>query len=316
MKYSIIIPVYNVEKYLRKCLDSILKQTFKNYEVILIDDGSKDTSIQIINEYIDKIPEKFKGFFFEKNKGQSAVRNFGITKATGDYLFFIDSDDYIDEQLLEEINNKLLENPELEILKIAKRGIDERTGKILNQNNFRLNTNVTGKEAFLRFRKNKIGIDTPWTYIIRKDYWVKNNFKFSEGRIMEDFGLMPLVLIMASSVNAIDYPFYNHVKRENSTITKIDYESTVKKAFDVLHHYDFLFNSIQNLYKKDDNIKREFIQYISDKVFGYLKQLEGEELSKYMERIKEKHLISNLKVYSLKSLLKIILYKYYMFYYK
>lgn len=316
MKYSIIIPVYNVEKYLEKCLDSILGQTYKNYEIILIDDASKDNSTNIIKKYANKEPEKIKAFFFEENKGQSVARNFGVEKSTGDYIFFIDSDDYIDKSLLEKINNKISINLGLDILRISCRAICDKTKKIEVEERVNKFSNLTGEETFLKFRKERIGLDMPWVYVIRRNYWLKNNFKFNEGKIMEDFGLMPLVLVMASNVSSIDYPFYNHLRRENSTITKNDYKSKVRKAFDVLCHYDYLYASIQKLYKKDKKVKKEFIQYISDKVFGYLRQLKGNDLKKYHQEIKNRHMISRLKVYSLKNLLKIILYRFYMIYYK
>ena len=101
---SIIIPVYNVEKFIRQCLDSILSQSYKNYEVILIDDKSKDSSLDIIREY----ETKYSNFFVienKKNSGPGASRNKGIDKAKGEYIMFIDSDDYIEPNTLEDAFN-------------------------------------------------------------------------------------------------------------------------------------------------------------------------------------------------------------------
>ena len=101
---SIIIPVYNVEKFIRQCLDSILSQSYKNYEVILIDDKSKDSSLDIIREY----EKKYSNFFVienKKNSGPGASRNKGIDKAKGEYIMFIDSDDYIEPNTLEDAFN-------------------------------------------------------------------------------------------------------------------------------------------------------------------------------------------------------------------
>ena len=94
MKFSIIVPIYNVEKYIEKCLQSIKDQTFKNFEVIMVDDGSTDNSNKIM-----KLFEKDKRFksYSKKNGGLSDARNYGIQYTTGDYLLFIDSDDYIDK---------------------------------------------------------------------------------------------------------------------------------------------------------------------------------------------------------------------------
>lgn len=91
--FSIIVPVYNVEKYLDKCLKSILRQTFKDFECIIIDDGSQDNSNIIIDKYV-KLDQRFK-VIHQKNMGISAARNAGLDIAEGDYITFIDSDDYI-----------------------------------------------------------------------------------------------------------------------------------------------------------------------------------------------------------------------------
>ena len=91
-KISIIVPVYNVENYIKKCLDSIFDQTYKDYEVIVVNDGTKDNSMNIVNNYKVKIVT-------QKNQGLSAARNHGVEKAKGEYLIFLDSDDYLDKDL-------------------------------------------------------------------------------------------------------------------------------------------------------------------------------------------------------------------------
>ena len=93
-KVSIIVPVYNVEEYLEKCLDSLVNQTLQDIEIIVVNDGSPDNSQQIIDAYIEKYPDKIKGFIKE-NGGLSDARNYGITKASADYIGFVDSDDYM-----------------------------------------------------------------------------------------------------------------------------------------------------------------------------------------------------------------------------
>ena len=106
-KVSVIIPVYNTEQYLNKCLDSLVNQTLKDIEIILINDGSTDNSQNIIDEYSAKYPDKIKSFIKE-NGGQATARNLGITKATGEYIGFVDSDDWIELNMYEELYNKAL----------------------------------------------------------------------------------------------------------------------------------------------------------------------------------------------------------------
>lgn len=103
--FSVIVPVYNVEKYLDKCLASILGQTFKDYECIIVDDGSPDNSNTIIDNYVKK-DQRFK-VIHQKNMGLSAARNVGLDIAKGDYITFIDSDDYIANDYLEKFASKI-----------------------------------------------------------------------------------------------------------------------------------------------------------------------------------------------------------------
>lgn len=105
MKFSILIPVYNVEKYLEKCLDSVLSQTFADYEVILADDGSKDNSGAICDEYQKRYPDKIR-VFHKQNEGLLLTRRFSLKQAKGEYVVFVDSDDYVSPDLLSTLNEK------------------------------------------------------------------------------------------------------------------------------------------------------------------------------------------------------------------
>ncbi|HEX7869299.1 MAG TPA: glycosyltransferase family 2 protein, partial [Chryseobacterium sp.] len=101
-KVSVIVPVYNVENYLAKCLDSLVNQTYQNLEILVVNDGSKDGSEEIIKQYSEQYSDKIKAFTKE-NGGLSDARNFGIDRATGDYFGFVDSDDYVAETMFEEM---------------------------------------------------------------------------------------------------------------------------------------------------------------------------------------------------------------------
>lgn len=104
-KISVIVPVYNVEKYLRRCIDSILAQTFSDFELLLIDDGSKDRSGDICDEYALK-DQRIK-VFHNSNQGASAARNFGLSKAKGEYVSFIDSDDWMESTYYEDFLERM-----------------------------------------------------------------------------------------------------------------------------------------------------------------------------------------------------------------
>lgn len=104
MKYSILVPVYNVEKFLHQCLDSLVSQTFRDFEVILADDGSTDCSGQICDEYAERYPKLFR-VFHKKNEGLLLTRRFSLKQAKGEYILFVDSDDYVAPQLLETVDS-------------------------------------------------------------------------------------------------------------------------------------------------------------------------------------------------------------------
>ena len=105
-KYSIVIPVYNVEKYLHQCLNSVINQTYKNLEIICINDGSKDNSLIILNEYLQK--DNRIVIVNQKNSGVSSARNKGIRLSTGDFISFIDSDDYLDLNVYEKCVQRII----------------------------------------------------------------------------------------------------------------------------------------------------------------------------------------------------------------
>ena len=110
IKFSIVIPVYNIEKYIKKCINSILEQSYKNFEIIVVDDGSTDESNLLINSINDNRIRIIK----KNNGGLSSARNEGIKYVTGDYIWFVDGDDYIEPDALNKLNIKILEeNPEV-----------------------------------------------------------------------------------------------------------------------------------------------------------------------------------------------------------
>lgn len=114
LKFSIIIPIYNTESYLKECIESVLSQTYTNLEVILVNDGSPDNSENICNDFVKK--DNRVRYYEKKNEGVAIARNFGISKASGDYIFCLDSDDYIEKQFIEKIVDKIKNNTDLVII--------------------------------------------------------------------------------------------------------------------------------------------------------------------------------------------------------
>lgn len=277
-KFSIIIPVYNVEKYIKKCLDSVFNQTYKDYEVIVVNDESMDKSIEIAKKY--KI-----NLINQKNMGLSEARNNGIKQAKGEYLIFLDSDDYIEKDLLKEINKSLVNNPDIvryQVKDITELGEKENKEIGFNEKN--------GQEAFELISKYHY-VEPAWLYAVKRNYYLENNFKFKKGTYHEDFGLIPLMIIKSKKVNSIEYCGYCYVKRNNSIMNNNSYEKTLKKVEDTLKHYDYLMEEIEKIKNIDSSY---FKSFISNSVILKILELKKEDYKKYLKILKEKRVFDNL----------------------
>lgn len=251
-KFSIIVPVYNTESYLVRCLDSILNQTYDNYEIIIVNDGSTDGSKKIITDYQKQYPEKIK-VINKKNGGLSSARNKGVSKADGDYILFVDSDDYIEKGLLKTLNTKTKDFPDLIRFQIKEINND----KICMYRELPFET-IKGDKAFNKIVKYHY-VEPAWCYAYRKVFYKENKFSFAEGKYHEDFGLIPYVIMRASKVKSIGYVGYNYVIRSGSIMTQVNYEKSKKKVEDFLFHYKNLVNKIDDSDCKNINVYKSFL---------------------------------------------------------
>ena len=274
-KFSIIVPVYNVEDYINKCLDSILNQSYKDFEIIVVNDGTKDNSIEKIKDYPIKIIN-------QKNQGLSAARNTGVKHATGDYIIFIDSDDWIEKDLLKELDKSTKNNPDVIRFQIQET-YEDNTKKEYKEPPFK---NKNGVAAFELITKYHF-VENAWCYAIKKEYYEKEKFSFKKGMIHEDFGLIPLVIIKANKVNSISYIGYNYFQRQGSIMNNANYEKTKKKVEDFYNHYKYLLNEIN----KTDIDSVVFKSFISNSVILKICELNTKE---YRERLKD---LTNDKVF-------------------
>ena len=302
VKFSIIVPVYNVEKYIDQCLKSILKQTFKDYEVIIVNDGSPDNSQDIIDIYVKK-DKRFKSFR-KKNGGLSSARNYGVTKAKGEYLVFVDSDDDINKDLLMELNKEI----ELNKVDVIKYGINI----IDNENKIEISElfhNITGEEAFSKLIKESLFV-TAWSYAYRRKYWLDNEFKYAEGRIHEDYGLTPYVVICASSVSSIDIAGYNYYIRDNSIMSSNDEAKLIKKNEDCLVQFDNLINLIDDTSISNES-KNLFRSYMSNGLINRCVLLKDKLLKDYIREIKSRKLYQYLLTDTFGRKVKMLCFKYF-----
>ncbi len=277
-KFSIIVPVYNTEKYLKRCLDSIKSQTFKDYEVIIVNDGSTDNSSNIISKYTYKVIN-------QENQGLSMARNNGVKYASGEYLIFLDSDDYIEKDLLKEINNSLSNSPDLVRYQI-KEVFDNKDDINYEEVPF---DNKNGIEAF-KLITNYHFVENAWAYAIKREFYIKEKFSFKKGTYHEDFGLMPLVIIKSKIVNSINYVGYCYYQRDGSIMNSGDYSKTKKKVEDFYNHYLYLTKEI-NKTKLD---KTYFMSFISNSLILKITELKDKDYKEALIRLKKDKVFDNL----------------------
>ena len=239
MKYSIVITTYNREKYITKCLDSIVNQTVKNFTVVIIDDGSTDKTKEIVASYQKKY--KYIEYYYKKNTGVADSRNYGIRKVKTPYFLFVDSDDYIAFDLMETIQKydnydilsfqayKVLENGEI-IAKMEK-----------------LEFKIVDGLAYLRsLASSNSEFTYPWGYVYKKSFWDKHKFKYCKGYVMEDFSETPIILMNAENVISIDYFGYYYMQSNDSIMRTMDDESVNFKTKCFLFHYDLLIEYFES----------------------------------------------------------------------
>lgn len=250
MKISIIVPVYNTEKYLSRCIDSIINQTYKNIEVLLVDDGSNDNSGLICDNYAKK--DKRIKVFHQKNSGQSSARNLALEHVTGDYLGFVDSDDWIDLNTYQYLVELVLKSK-------ADVGFIERE-KVYNEDEVKKIKNK--KEKVELFEKENILIEylnygmktgnygLP-NYLYKKELF--RNIRFPVGRICEDivtnFKLLNLSKKMIKS-NRICYYYF----QDNYSTTRNKFSN---KDYDLLYACEELKKEAANHSKKIQSMAKE-----------------------------------------------------------
>lgn len=210
MKYSFIVPIYNVEKYLTRCMESLLAQTNRDFEIILIDDGSTDSSGYIADRYGKEYPEIFR-VVHQENKGLGGARNTGIELAGGNYLLMVDSDDYVSPKLLECVD-KYLENNEDDIL-IFNFIIEEENGKQEVQL-------LRPSSGYRHISAKEFIMETPaaWNKIYKAKLFKETDLRYPERIYYEDIALTPCLALYTDKIGVIDDALYYYIQRHSSII--------------------------------------------------------------------------------------------------
>ena len=234
-KLSIIVPVYGVEKYIDKCLNSLVKQSLKEIEVIVVNDGTKDNSQKIVDKYVKKYPDKIKSYIKE-NGGQGSARNYGLKKATGEYIGYVDSDDFVEKDMYKKLYNKAKEN-NYDIVVCGNYNVSEdyqnkNIDAFINNYNTDLENIFFGKMAV-------------WNKIYKIDILIKNKLEFKEKVWYEDLAFTLKAIMNSNTFAFIDEPLYDYLIREGSTMNN----SNIERNLEILEAMDEILN-----FFKENNI--------------------------------------------------------------
>ena len=263
VKISVVIPVYNSEKYLKRCINSVLNQTIKDIEIILINDGSTDKSEEIIDDYIAKHGEKIIKFN-QRNAGQATARNKGIELAKGEFITFIDSDDYIDKMMLEDLYEEATNN-NMDI--VICDYFEERKNQLIYKRQI-LHEHDDMTKDYILF------VAGPCNKIIKTTLLKQNSIKFPENIFYEDIAIMPALAIYSQKIGYLKKPYYYYVIRENSTMRQIKYNQKLDSIFFALDFLENIFKKEKQYEKYKEEIEFIFVEHLLFGATGRFLQFE------------------------------------------
>lgn len=272
MKVSVIVPVYNVEQYLEKCLDSIVGQTLKDIEVIVVNDGTKDHSQEIIDRYAEKYTNIIS--LKKDNGGLSDARNFGMKYARGEYISFVDSDDYIEPDMMEKMYEKAVRD-NLDIVVCDTDIVHENYSYVFRSHLHFTEDNV---RAYI-FASTMACIR-----LVKRE--VMEKFSFQKGIFYEDLNLTPVYVTATRKIGFLEKPFYHYIQRPSSIMNQVQFNEKLLDIFTVLRNVkkEYVKSGIFEEFKDEieylylihllRSATLRFLQY--DNTEPYLRQINNE----------------------------------------
>lgn len=262
---SVIVPIYNIQNWLNKCLASILNQTFKDFEVILVDDGSTDNSDKICEKFIKK-DKRFK-YFLKKNGGLSDARNYGLNEAKGKYVVFVDGDDFLQKDYLQTLYTNIT-NHSADVAMCNCNIVDDEGEKIAM-----VPLPVTGLINGRRFlncvfyERAGLSYTVVWNKIFKKDIF--STIRFSKGKLYEDEFINPKLYWNLERIFVFDRPLYNYVQRQSSIINSSLNRKKVINGIEALTKRIIFYKTRDlELYKKSISF---YLNWIINIVLGHKK---------------------------------------------
>lgn len=302
---SVIVPVYNVEKYLKRCLESILVQSWNDYEIILVDDGSTDSSAQICDLYAEKY--EMIRVIQKENKGLSDTRNRGIEKASGEYVYFPDSDDWLEPNTFSELSD-VIEELTYDIISFNREFVTSEEDKLISAKS-RIQK-LSGKQALLEMLNQGDVTGFANDKIYRKKLFLDNDIEFPVGKYYEDLGTNYKLFLKATKVYVTNQKYYHYLITNPDSITQswneqklqdmfgfyreIYYSPLVREKFEELeieilqaYYINGLIHILSSLYKSNisaqySDIEKDIKQEIVKNSLGVTKLLNQPNKIKYL----------------------------------
>ena len=274
-KISVIVPVYNLEEEISKCILSLLLQKFSDFEIIVIDDGSTDSSLSILTELSKKWGEKLR-IFHRNNHGLSSSRNFGLSKAKGDFVAFVDGDDFVDPEYLGKLYQSIVDSDSDISVSGFTEFYDGKTRDFSQERQV-----LTGIEATRKLLREQENIDIlSWNKLYRKTLF--RGIKFPEGKNHEDNLTTYKLYFKAKKVSFIESPLYNYVRREKSITKKEKTTSRLKMKLAAAREAKKYLKDTELFADAEFSEILAFYQFLD---FSIKREIPKEHFSKYREKI-------------------------------
>lgn len=277
-KISIIVPAYNAEKYIDNCFNSLKKQTFQDFEVIVVNDGSKDRTKEKLETY-ENDKDISVTILNQENSGQAVARNHALKKATGDYIMFLDIDDTIEPTMLEEMMEKVeTENVNADLVWC-------HMNRVENDKKEEIPLEVYGVEDNKKdFILNNSG---PCAKLIKKSIILDHNLYFLEYHIYEDIAVVPAYALYASNIVHLSKPFYNYMMYPGSTMHQQTYHKKLEDIFVSMENLSKIFMNTEYTEELEFLYIKHLLHAASLRFFGFK---EGKDaLIKIVSIMKEKY---------------------------
>lgn len=271
---SVLIPAYNVEPYIRECLDSVLDQTLQNFEIICVDDASTDRTLEILREY-EAADERIHVFCHEENRGQSCGRNHALEKASGEYVYMLDADDRIVPEMLEELTalcrTEQLDVAGFETLQFSE-GEEFRRNAEIPTIQYEDRPVMNGREALVYCMEEEVFSLSVPTFFMRREYLMKYGLRFVEGILHEDVGYILELIVRAERIAFLHRVYFLRRIRAGSTMTVGFTDRNIEGYLKSFYRSFELEPELQKNFEEEPEFAAAFRKWQRD-IFGRAQQL-------------------------------------------